>query len=727
MWYRSARSPHLVMLASTAILLGDSLEAYSQDLSRPYAPVWISDGGQIGAAHGLTSSSAGDVNGDGFDDVIVGAPFYDGAATDSGRISLYLGSYNGLSSQPAATIEGTFPDGWFGLSVSSAGDVNGDGFADVLVGAPREPSSIAPEGGGEQGGRVYLFLGSAGGLVTSPAWVSESPHHQSWYGYVVSSVGDRNGDGFPDIGVGAPLLADGESSGGKVFLFHGGASGFSQNPHEIFAPPPIVAHAQRFGVVIANAGDTNKDGFSEIIIGCSQCEHDQPGEGMAFLYAGSAAPADSTPIWHAEGDQAYAEFGMSLAGAGDIDGDSFPDLIIGAPYYDAAEFDGGRVFLYSGSASGFPASPAWIHDGVVRDGYLGYSVAGVGDLNNDSFADIALGATLHTEQLASEGAAFILFGASNGLSWSSRWEAFGGQADAYLTASLSSAGDINGDGLPEIIVGASGYDNDKEDEGRATVYLMRENPTVTPTPSPSPTAVPTATPTPTVEPTPQDQTAVPLRVVLLVDGAPTSGVPLNLGDITLETNEQGEVNAVLDPQSVIQIRSGSGDITFQPLSGRAEIFAAHDPLYIDASRIREECEWIQGSLTQSLFMVANETIFSLTKQSLRLKARGSWKPKGDFRGPFFTRGQHALAAISELVRPFQGERAQCVRTTTSCTEHRVPKDALMSAFATIYNGRPPAGLAKLQRRRGADIQRFGDALAKLPDSYLRCDHGAAQP
>jgi hypothetical protein len=755
------RSWHRILLVAVILVVARSgiPTGYAQGTPRPYATPWISDGGQLGASHGLAVSSAGDVNGDGYDDVVIGAPFYDGAAPDTGRFSLYLGSYHGLPAQPSLVIEGSFPDGWFGFSVSSAGDVNGDGFYDLLVGAPQEPSAGAPGGAGSYDGRVYLFLGSATGLVTTPAWISESPVQNGWYGYAVSLVGDRDGDGFSDIGIGAPLLGDAVSSGGKVFIFHGSAAGLSIAPYEIIPPPAVATHAERFGISLAHGGDTNGDGLSELVIGCSRCEHGELQEGMAFVYGGGSTPGGGALLWYAEGNQAGAGLGISVAGVGDVNGDHFADLLIGAPYYDGASMDGGRVVLYFGSASGFSASSRWLRDGSIPNGYLGYSVSAVGDLNGDSFADVAVGATLYSGAFSSEGALYALYGSGNGPVWSTRWAAFGSQDDAFLTASLAGAGDINGDGLPEIIVGASGYDNNLEDEGRAIVYLMRENPAVPPSPSPSPsptptvpatpsqspsptptpTHVPTAPPEPTVSPTvtptatprstpvetptPEPESSIPLRVVLRVDGRPTSGVPLTLGELVFETNAEGEVVVVLNPTDLVSIRSGSGEILFRPLIGRADDLAAHNPLYIDASRLGDECERMSDAVTTSPFAAANATIFSLTKESLRLKARGIWKPKGDFRGPFFLRGEVALARIAEITRSLKGARISCSRTTTTCATQQVRKDELRAAFESIFFGRAPAGLAKLQRRRKVESQRFSAVVDKLPDSYIRCDDG----
>src|SRR5206468_4227124 len=136
-------------------------------------------------------ASAGDVNGDGLDDVIVGAPYYD----VQGRAFVYLGTASGPAIQPAWVVDGV--QSRFGASVSSAGDVNGDGFDDVIVGEPGANVTTP----GRPSGQASLFLGSPSGLATTPAWIGQAGQFQR-FGASVSSAGDVNGDGFDDVIVG---------------------------------------------------------------------------------------------------------------------------------------------------------------------------------------------------------------------------------------------------------------------------------------------------------------------------------------------------------------------------------------------------------------------------------------------------------------------------------------------------------------------------------------------
>src|SRR4029434_9610682 len=142
---------------------------------------------------GASVGTAGDVNGDGYDDVIVGANGYDNGQTNEGRAYVYLGSAAGLSTTPAWTAESDQAGAELGISVATAGDVNGDGFSDVMVGASAYDNGQLDEG------RAYAYLGSAAGLSTAAAWTAESDQVSANFGLTVATAGDVNGDGFSDV------------------------------------------------------------------------------------------------------------------------------------------------------------------------------------------------------------------------------------------------------------------------------------------------------------------------------------------------------------------------------------------------------------------------------------------------------------------------------------------------------------------------------------------------
>ena len=424
-------------------------------------PGWTAGGPQPYAAFGVSVASAGDVNGDGFGDVIVGAYGYDIGWTNAGGAFLYLGSVSGLAGSAAWTAGGDQASAQFGVSVASAGDVNGDGFGDVIVGANNSGQT------GE--GRAFLYLGSAAGLSAGPAWTGEPNQDGASFGYSVASAGDVNGDGFGDVIVGAIGYDNGQTDEGGAFLYLGSASGLATAP--AWTAESNQA-GPWFGMSVTSAGDVNGDGFGDVIVGARQYDNGQTDEGRAYLYLGSASGLAAAPAWTAESNQASAEFGTSVASAGDVNGDGFSDVIVGAPLYTNGQAGEGRAFLYLGSASGLAATPAWTAESDQASAYFGVSVASAGDVNGDGYADVIVGANGYTSVQTADGRVFLYLGSASGLAAAPASTAESDQDNAAFGASVASAGDVNGDGFCDVIVGAVNYSlNGYQPQGRAFLYL----------------------------------------------------------------------------------------------------------------------------------------------------------------------------------------------------------------------------------------------------------------
>jgi hypothetical protein len=154
-------------------------------------PAWIAEGSQAGARFGHAVAAAGDVDGDGFADVVIGADGHDGAELDAGRAYLYLGGPAGLAAAPSWTMTGDQPNGLLGSAVASAGDVNGDGFSEVAIGVPFDPA----------GGTVRVYLGSRGGPAVAPSWTAASSQGAAAFGMAVAGAADMNGDGSEPVGI----------------------------------------------------------------------------------------------------------------------------------------------------------------------------------------------------------------------------------------------------------------------------------------------------------------------------------------------------------------------------------------------------------------------------------------------------------------------------------------------------------------------------------------------
>ncbi len=264
------------------------------------------------------------MNGDGYDDVVLGAYGYN---SYTGRAYLYLGSATGLSSTAATTLDGETTSSMFGVSVASAGDVNGDGYDDVVVGATYYNS---------QTGRAYVFTGSATGLSSTAATTLDGETTSSYFGYSAAGAGDVNGDGYDDVGVGAYGY---NSFTGRAYLYLGSASGLSS-----FAVTTLDGELtlNYFGYSVAGTGDVNGDGYDDVVLGAYGYNSYT---GRAYVYPGSASGLSSTAATTLNGETTNKVFGYSVAGAGDVNGDGHDDVVVGAPYYND---NTGRAYVYLG-------------------------------------------------------------------------------------------------------------------------------------------------------------------------------------------------------------------------------------------------------------------------------------------------------------------------------------------------------------------------------------------
>ena len=433
---------------------------------------WSGTSDQAGALLGWSVSSARDVNGDGYTDVIVGAPRYDHGQTEEGAAFLYTGGPEGLPTSPAWMGESDQEWAWFGYAVATAGDVNNDGYDDVIIGTPRYDGEEMDEGA------AFVYHGSSTGLATGPAdWTAEGDQASGRLGYAVSTAGDVNGDGYSDVIITANGYDAAETNEGAAFVYLGGPAGLAADP-DWTAHPTGQAYAN-FGRSASTAGDVNRDGYSDVVIGApwydnpETDEGDEIYDGAVFVYHGSATGLGSDPDWTFIGDDKHAELGNAVSTAGDVNGDGYSDVIVGAYRYTGDQWREGSAFVYHGSSTGLATDSAdWMVEGGQESAKFGLAVSTAGDVDGDGYSDVVVGAPGYADGQAHEGAVFVYHGSSTGLTTGSAdWTAEGDQEGAWCGSAVSAAGDVNSDGYSDIIVGAPTYNDGQTDEGAAFVYL----------------------------------------------------------------------------------------------------------------------------------------------------------------------------------------------------------------------------------------------------------------
>ncbi len=433
-------------------------QAFVYDMGPPPAAANRTDPTLLGAAatdrFGISVGTAGDVNGDGFDDVIVGAHYNDAGGAEAGRAYVYFGG-PGADAVADWILTGEAAADYFGLSVGTAGDVNGDGYDDVVVGA------YGNDAGGSGAGRAYVFFGG-----TSPDTVADmtltGAAASDAFGYAVGTAGDVNHDGYDDVIVGAHYNDAGGTNAGRAYVFFGGPSPDATADWTLTG----VAAGDYFGWAVGTAGDVNGDGYDDVIVGAPENDAGGTTAGMASIFYGAVSP-DAVPDVTMKGTAAGDYFGRAVGAAGDVNGDGYADVLVGAPNNDAGGTNAGRAYLFYGAASS--VAGGLVFTGAAGADYFGSALGTAGDVNGDGYADVVVGAYWNDAGGTNAGRAYVYYGG---------WRA-DNTADMILTGrsandqfgqAVGTAGDVNGDGFADVIVGASMNDGAGTDAGAAYVY-----------------------------------------------------------------------------------------------------------------------------------------------------------------------------------------------------------------------------------------------------------------
>jgi M6 family metalloprotease-like protein len=410
----------------TNVVQEHSIVAYFRCLPSYNPYLYRIDGDQLNHYSGYSVAGIGDINGDGKSEFIIGRRFSDAFPwVDCGSAIVYNGAdagiiywYNGGASYDQ-----------FGYAVAGAGDVDGDGTPDFIIGAP-----FSSVGGPAGGGAVYVFSGRTGSRIR----LIGGDQVNQYLGYSVAGVGNVTGDGKAEFIAGAPYgdayglvdcgLAIVYTASGGLYDWHYGE-----------------ANGAHFGTSVAGVGDVNGDGRPDWIAGAPHASPNGISQaGSAYVYSATGAL-----IYKLNGEQVNHWAGTSVAGIGDLTNDGRADFIVGRPGEDAYGLvDNGNIIVYSGINAG---TYSWV-TGEGNYDELGTSVAGLGDFNNDGRPDYVIGAPKARRSCdgAVTGAAYVYSGFNgvllNKFNGSENYDNFG--------YSVAGAGDVNGDGGADIIVGA---------------------------------------------------------------------------------------------------------------------------------------------------------------------------------------------------------------------------------------------------------------------------------
>ena len=368
----------------------------------------IIEGASSGDRSGIAVAS-GDVDDDGYDDVLIGAYVESAGGASAGAAYLVYGPASGTVSLTAADAKfvGEESGDYAGVSVSSGGDVNGDGFEDILVGARRNDT------GGENSGAVYLVYGPVYGTVdlanADAKFVGNSAGDNAGRDRCVALDGDIDGDGLADILVGAP----GEwnyNAPGIVHTVFGPAGG---QIHLGADDVTLQGEGSGSEAGMVAMGDVDGDGYDDVLVGGPVHYGTGDESGVAYLMYGPLTAdtdlvnADSRVYGEVAGDL----LGDSVAIVGDVNGDGVRDIAFGAPGNDAAGMDAGAAYLYYGPVVGHLAvttADAQL-TGENADDSFSY-IAGAGDLDDDGYDDVIVGAPYNDAGGTSAGAAYIFLG-----------------------------------------------------------------------------------------------------------------------------------------------------------------------------------------------------------------------------------------------------------------------------------------------------------------------------
>jgi len=433
----------------------------------------------------------GDVNGDGYDDILLSAPYNDQSGTDAGKIYLIFGEKDNWQKDTTmdevdASFLGEYKYDNAGEAIAGVGDVNGDGYEDFVIGAP--------QGGLDKpsGGITYLIFGKSTGwskdMLLSDADASFiGPDSDDDVGDSLAGAGDVNDDGYNDILIGSPQDDAEHSFMGRTYLVLGKHDGWKKNMSLANADASFIGELKEdyAGYSVAGVGDVNGDDYDDMLIAAAHNDEGGYAAGQVYLIFGknvgwklnySLSMSDASFL----GEKENSSLGHSVAGAGDVNKDGYDDFLIGSPGMDSLGSYTGKTYLVLGKADGWSmdtkiseADASFI--GEKEYSFSGGSVAKAGDVNGDGYDDFLIGAGGDEN---GTGQIYVILGKATGRSKNINLTMadasfIGENAHDWAGDSISGGGDINGDGYDDILVGAIWNDETGTDAGQAYLIFLK--------------------------------------------------------------------------------------------------------------------------------------------------------------------------------------------------------------------------------------------------------------